>query len=109
MTFRPDEYEKSVQVPIINDVLREEPEIFYGNLMFYYQSELLQQVQFAGLTASIEILYNDCKSKIYNYSNKRLHTLSQTLFYGLGPARVFTVSEVSVINSTELPYIILSN
>ena len=64
VTFRPGESEKSVRVPIINDLSREESETFYGNLTFYYQSELLQQVQLAGLTASIEILYNDCKSEI---------------------------------------------
>ena len=64
MTFHPGESEKSVRVPIINDLSREESETFYGNLTFYYQSELLQQVQLAGLTASIEILYNDCKSEI---------------------------------------------
>ena len=62
VTFDPGESEMSVQVPIINDLLREESETFYGNLMFYYQSELLQQVQLTGVTASIEILYNDCKS-----------------------------------------------
>ena len=60
VTFHPDESEKSVRVPITNDLLREESETFYGNLMCYYQSEFLQQV--TGLTASIEILYNDCKS-----------------------------------------------
>ena len=64
VTFSSGESEKLIRVPIINDLSREESETFYGNLTFYHQSELLQQVQFADLTASIEILYNDCKSKI---------------------------------------------
>jgi hypothetical protein len=62
VTFLPGESEKSIRVPIINDLSREESEKFYGTLTFSYQSDLLLQV--AGLGASIEILYNDCKSEI---------------------------------------------
>ena len=58
MTFRPGESEKSIQVPIINDLSREESEMFYGSLMISYQSDLLWQ--FA--RASIQILINDCKN-----------------------------------------------
>ena len=61
MTFRPGESEKSIQVPIINDLSREESEMFYGSLMISYQSDLLRQ--FA--KASIQILINDCKNEIY--------------------------------------------
>ena len=59
MTFGPDEYEKSVQVPIINDSSRERSENFSGNLDILIHPIL----DFTAVSqATIEILYNDCKT-----------------------------------------------
>ena len=58
MTFTPDESEKSVRVSIIDDTIREDVEIFYGNLMMVPHSESLAKIIMA--KATIEISYNDC-------------------------------------------------
>ncbi len=58
VTFHPGESEKTVRVPIINNLLREDSESFYGNLTISYQSEFLLLPL---ATTRIEILYNDCK------------------------------------------------
>ncbi len=57
VTFTPDEFEKSVQVPIINDTSREGSEVFYGNLMTSYCAVITA-------AATIEISSNDCKSPL---------------------------------------------
>ena len=59
VVFGPDEFEKSVRVPIINDSLRERSEIFYGHLGISTQSRSLARVIIRQVT--IEISYNDCK------------------------------------------------
>ena len=58
LTFTPDESEKSVRVSIINDTIREDSEIFYGNLMMASHLESLAEIITA--EATIEISYNDC-------------------------------------------------
>ena len=61
VTFIPNEFEKSVRVPIRNDALPEDSETFYGNLMTsHLQLESLAKVVTAA--ATIEISYSDCKS-----------------------------------------------
>ena len=72
MTFGPDEYEKSVQVPIINDSSRERSEIFYGRLSISTQSRSLARVTIA--QATIEISYNDCKYIILFAANVTVDT-----------------------------------
>ena len=61
VTFGPDELEKSVRVPIINDPSREGSEKFFGNLGISDQPGLLGLVLPTTDVAVIEILYNDCK------------------------------------------------
>ena len=69
VTFSPDESEKSVQVPIINDSSRERSEIFYSYLTFSRESEFLPQS--AG--SITEIAYNDCKINIWCRGSMGLH------------------------------------
>ena len=61
VTFTPDEFEKSVQVLIVNDILSEDSETFYGNLRISHSESLARVVTAA---ATIEILSSDCKSSI---------------------------------------------
>ena len=72
VTFSPDESEKSVKVPIINDLSREHSEIFYSYLTFSHQSEFLPRS--AG--AITEISYNDCKINIWCRGSMGLHARS---------------------------------
>ena len=58
VTFRPDDSEKTIMVPILNDLSRERSETFYGRLISC-QSEHLAKVITA--EAVIEISYSDCK------------------------------------------------
>lgn len=63
ITFGPDEDEKSIQVPIVRDSLREHSETFYGHLMVHHlqcysnvhSTDVIQH------HTIIEIIYNDCK------------------------------------------------
>ena len=64
ITFGPDEDEKSIQVPIIRDSLRERSETFYGRFFVGLPYTRCQQLD----TATIEILYNDCKQPYLMYS-----------------------------------------
>lgn len=59
VTFSPDELEKTVQVPIINDYSLECSEMFYGQLRISSSSANIARITIA--RASIEISYNDCK------------------------------------------------
>ena len=59
VTFTPDEFEKSIQVLIVNDTLLEDSETFYGNLRTSHSESLAKVVTAA---ATIEISYSDCKS-----------------------------------------------
>ena len=64
ITFGPDEDEKSIRVPIIRDSLRERSETFFGRFF-----EGIPYTRCAQLdTATIEILYNDCKQPYLMYS-----------------------------------------
>ena len=56
MIFGPDEFERSVRVPIINDPFREKLETFYGKLSVDVPGQLTVIV-----ITTIEILYSDCK------------------------------------------------
>ena len=58
VTFSPDELEKPIRVPIIDDPLLERSETFYGQLMISFSSAHIARITTA--RASIEISYNDC-------------------------------------------------
>ena len=51
--FGPDDFEKSIRVPIINDTFREKSEIFYGKLSVNVPGQ--------PMVTTIKILYSDCK------------------------------------------------
>ena len=57
ITFGPEESEKSIQVPIIDDSLREHSEFFTVQLTVLYNGSFFSQK----MLAMIEILYSDCK------------------------------------------------
>ena len=59
VTFRPGESEKTIMVPILNDLSREGFETFFGKLVISPESEQLAKVITA--EAVIEISYSDCK------------------------------------------------
>ena len=59
VTFSPDESEKIIMVPILDDLSRERFETFYGILVISHQSEHLAKVITA--EAVIIISYSDCK------------------------------------------------
>ena len=63
VTFSPDELEKSVRVPIIDDSLRERSEMFYGYLRISPPSAHIARVTTS--RATIEISYNDCNNIIF--------------------------------------------
>ena len=59
ITFGPDETEKTIRVPIINDISRERSESFFGKLEISPQSESSARVTVS--VAMVEISYSDCK------------------------------------------------
>ena len=59
VTFGPDETEKTIRVPIINDISRERSETFFGNLEISAQLESFARVKVS--PAVVEISYSDCK------------------------------------------------
>lgn len=69
VAFSPDESEKTIRVPIIDDSLRECSETFYGYLRISPISAHIARVTTA--RATIEISYNDCNYYnwyLYNYN-----------------------------------------
>ena len=91
--FSPDESEKSVHVPIMNDTDPERSEYFYGHLIISHptESEHLLQLTTVILRAKIEILYNDCKDLIGDRAAQSIKNAMDPLNYFLGPKLNFII------------------